>query len=318
VSYKDRSAGLMVFGIMTILLGCLAGLMIVLMLFALAVSPQATKGQLTFSTIVPAIAVYGVAAVVLIWLGIGSIQARRWARALMLIFSWSWLIMGMIGLAVMVFVLPKTMANLPSNSANGDAAVGVVLVFSFLIMGVMFVVLPAIWTFFYHSRHVKATCEARDPATRWTDACPLPVLAFSLWLLFSVVMMLVAPLTGHTVMPFFGMFLTGLPGILFCLVLAAIWGFAAWSLYKLERRGWWLILIVMWVLMPSAFLTYAQHDVTEMYQLMGYPEAQIEQMQKIGLWSGNRMMWLMALSMAPFMAYLFFIKKYLPGKPQKV
>jgi hypothetical protein len=119
-------------------------------------------------------------------------------------------------------------------------------------------------------------------------------------------------------MPFFGMFLTGLPGILFCLVLAAIWGFAAWSLYKLERRGWWLILIVMWVLMPSAFLTYAQHDVTEMYQLMGYPEAQIEQMQKIGLWSGNRMMWLMALSMAPFMAYLFFIKKYLPGKPQKV
>jgi hypothetical protein len=48
--------------------------------------------------------------------------------------------------------------------------------------------------------------------TRWTDACPLPVLAFVLWTWLAVPMMLVIPLTGHAVMPCFGVFVTGLPG----------------------------------------------------------------------------------------------------------
>ena len=33
----------------------------------------------------------------------------------------------------------------------------------FLVLGVVFVIVPAVWTFFYNSRHVKATCETRDP-----------------------------------------------------------------------------------------------------------------------------------------------------------
>jgi hypothetical protein len=82
-------------------------------------------------------------------------------------------------------------------------------------------------------------------------------------------------------------------------------------LYKLEQRGWWLILIALCVFMVSALLTYARHDVLEMYRLMGYPEAQIEQIQKSGLLVGNRMSWLMAFSVLPFLGYLLFIKKFL-------
>jgi hypothetical protein len=66
--------------------------------------------------------------------------------------------------------------------------------------------------------------------------------------------------------------------------------------------------------MVSAVLTYARHDVIEMYQLMGYPQAQIEQIQKTGLLTGNRMAWMMSFSMLPFLGYIFFIKKYLRGK----
>jgi hypothetical protein len=99
-----------------------------------------------------------------------------------------------------------------------------------------------------------------------------------------------------------------------CLAIAAIWSYAAWSLYKLEQRGWWLILIALCVFMASAFLTFARHDVMEMYYLMGYPEAQIEQIQKSGLLIGDRMMWLMAFSMLPFLGYLLFIKKFLRSK----
>jgi hypothetical protein len=317
--FKDRSAGLIIFGILTILLGCLAGLFVLLMLAGQAVSARTTGASAPFSTILPGIFIYAALAVALVWLGIGSIMARRWARALLLIFSWSWLAMGLFVVVMMAFFMPKIMANMAASGTTDHPAmtssmiVGM-MVGMFLVFGVLFVILPAVWTSFYHSRHVKATCETRDPATRWTDACPLPVLGICLWLLLSVPMMLVMPLTGHCVMPFFGMFLTGLPGALFCLAIAAFWSYAAWLLYKLDVRGWWLILIAICVLWISGLVTFAHHDMLEMYRLMGYPEVQIEQMQKTGLLAGNRMTWLMSFSALPFLGYLFFIRKFLPRK----
>jgi hypothetical protein len=62
--------------------------------------------------------------------------------------------------------------------------------------------------------------------------------------------------------------------------------------------------------MASGLLTFARHDMLEMYRLMGYPEAQIEQIQRSGLFVKNQMTWMMALSMLPFLGYLLFIKKY--------
>jgi hypothetical protein len=319
IPYKDRSVGLIVFGILTILLGCLAGLFVPLMLVGQAASARVTGAPAPFSAILPAVLIYGVLAVALVWLGIGSIMARRWARALLIIFSWSWLFMGLFVLVFIFFLIPKMLANMSSSGAPGhpampSAAIAGMMVGMFLVFGVIFVILPAVWTFFYNSRHVKATCETRDPLTRWTDACPLPVLGFCLWLAFSVPMMLIMPIAGHAVMPFFGIFLTGLPGAMLCLAIAALWIYAAGSLYKLEPRGWWLILIALCVFMVSALLTFARHDVMEMYRLMGYPEAQIEQMQKSGLLVGNRMMWLMAFSVLPFLGYLLFIRKFLRCK----
>jgi len=319
VPYKDRSAGLIIFGILTILLGCLSGLFVPLMLVGQMASAKATGAPPPFSAILPGVFIYGILAVALVWLGIGSTMARRWARALLLIFSWSWLVMGLFVVVIMAFVIPKVLANLPSSGTAGhpalpSAAIAGMMVGMFLVFGVLFVILPAIWTFFYNSRHVKATCETRDPATRWTDACPLPVLGFCLWLVFPVPMMLIMPIAGHGVMPFFGIFLTGVPGAMLCLAIAAVWSYAAWSLYKLDPRGWWVILIALCVFMTSAFVTYARHDMMEMYRLMGYPESQIEQIQKSGLLTGNHMMWLMAFSLLPFLGYLLFIKKFLRRK----
>jgi hypothetical protein len=321
-AYKDRSTGLMIFGILTLLLGSLAGLLVLLTLGQAAAAGAMKTPPLSVSTILPMVSIYGVLAVALIWLGIGSIQARRWARALLLIFSWSWLVMGIFVLIAMAFVMPKMLASLAAggtpdanqNHALPPAAIGIVMVVMFLFFGVFFVVLPAVWTFFYNSRHVKATCETRDPVARWTDACPLPVLALCLWLMCSVPMMLMMPLAGHGVMPFFGMFLTGVPGTLFCLAMAALWTYCAWLLYQLRSPDWWLILTALIVLMASSLVTFARHDLLEMYQLMGYPQAQIDQIQKTGLLVGNRMTWLMSFSALPFLGYLLFVKKYFRGK----
>ena len=315
--YKDRSTGLVVFGILTLLVGCLAALFVPLMLFGQMMAAKAPNAPpVNHAALLPAMAVYGLLAVALIWLGIGSIKARRWARALLLIFSWSWLILGVFMTGIMPFIMRKAMANLPPDAKTGQpvmppAAIAGMIVGMVLFFGVFFVLVPAVWAFFYTSRHVKATCAARDPVPRWTDACPLPVLAFCLWTWLAVPMMLVMPLTGHAVMPCFGMFVTGLPGALFCLVIAAVWGVAGWWLYRLDVRGWWLILFAMVLFLASSLLTHAHHDISEMYQLMGYPQAQIDQIQKTGLLTGNRMNGMTALCSLPFLGYLLFIKKYL-------
>ncbi len=316
-AYKDRSTGLFIFGILTLLLGCLAGLFVPVAVFGQVMAAKAPDAPpMNHAIMLPSVAIYGLLAVALVWLGIGSIQKRRWARALLLIFSWTWLITGVCMTVVMPFVMAKVFANLPPNGKSGQPdippgfitgmIVGMTLFFS-----VVFVVLPAVWTFFYNSRHVKATCEACDPMTRWTDACPLPVLAICLWTWFCVPMMVVMPLTGLAVMPCFGVFVSGLPGALFCLVIAAVWGVAGWWLYRLDVRGWWLILIAIVVFMVSALMTYAHHDISELYQLQGLPQAQIDQIQKMGLFTGNRMAWFTILCSLPFLGYLLFIKKYL-------
>jgi len=234
--YKDRSTGLVVFGILTLLFGCLAGLFVPLMLFGQIMAAKAPNAPpVNHAAMLPGMAVYGLLAVTLIWLGIGSIQKRRWARALLLIFSWSWLIMGVCMTVVMPFFMAKVFANLPPNAKTGQpamppAAITGMVIFMTLFFFVFFVLVPALWVFFYNSRHVKATCEARDPVTSWTDACPLPLLGFVLWTWLALPMMLLWPLTGHAVMPCFGVFVSGLPGGLLCLAVAIVWGTAGWRL----------------------------------------------------------------------------------------
>jgi hypothetical protein len=314
--YKDRSTGLLIFGILTLLLGCLAGLFVLVMLGQTRMPKPAGSPPTNLSGILLVVGIYAGLALSLIWLGVGSIKARRWARALLLIFSWSWLIMGIFMTVIMPFVMSKSFANLPPNAKTGqpamppEAITGIIVTTTFFFF-VLFVLAPAVWLFFYNSRHVKATCEARDPVKRWTDACPLPVLAFCLWTWLAVPVMLLMPLTGQAVMPFFGMFITGMPAALFCLGVAAIWGVSGWWLYRLEARGWWLILVAMVLFMVSALVTYAHHDVIEMYQLQGLPQAQIDQIEKMGLFTSNRMSWFTVLFSLPFLGYLLFIKKYL-------
>ena len=121
--YKDRSTGLVIFGILTLLLGCLAGLFVPLMLFGQMMAAKAPDAPpVNHAAMLPGIVIYGGLAVALVWLGIGSIKARRWARALLLIFSWSWLIMGVFMTAIMPFFMSKSLANLPPNAKTGQPA----------------------------------------------------------------------------------------------------------------------------------------------------------------------------------------------------
>jgi hypothetical protein len=316
-AFKNRSTGLTVFGILTIALGCLAALLVLLMLAGTAIAannPNVPPSPL--SGVLMVVLIYGGLAVALVWLGIGSIMARRWARALLLIFSWTWLVMGIVMVPIMGFVLPKIFANMPAapgQPAMPPGVITVMTIFMLLFMSVFFVVLPAIWVFFYANHHTQATVEMRDPVRRWTDACPLPVLGLSLWLLIGVPFMLFMPILGHGVIPFFGTILSGFPGSLVYLAMAALWAYCAWRLYKMDGRAWWITLIAILLYGVSTIMTYARHDMVEMYQALGYSQSQIDQVQKTGVFAGKSMVWMMLFFFAPFLGYIVYVKQYLTG-----
>ncbi len=190
VQFKDRKAGLVIFGILTVMMGVVCALFVPLAIFAQTVSAKPAGTPPNYHVIVPAIVTYGGLAAILIWLGIGSIKTRRWARALLLIFSWSWLIVGVLSFVVVAFMAPQFLqaieaAQRPGQPELSPAAKSIILLIPALMLLVIFFVLPLIWVLFYQGKHVRATCEARDSVVRWTDRCPLPVLAISLWLAFG-------------------------------------------------------------------------------------------------------------------------------------
>ena len=114
----------------------------------------------------------------------------------------------------------------------------------------------------------------------------------------------------HGVMPFFGCLLSGLPGGTLILALIAVWVYCVWAIYHLRVAGWWIVLITFGVLVVSALLTFARVDLMDMYRLMGYPEQQIERMQRYSFFTGRNMLFFMSISSLPFLGFLLYVKKY--------
>ncbi len=309
--FKDRRTGLIVFGILEMVLGGLAALMIPLMLLGQLLTAATTHEPQPLRLIIPGVIFYALVAVALIWFGIGSCKARRWARALSLTLAWSWLAIGVVTMAAMAFLLPDIFnAAQPQGRALPESARLAVLLVTMLFTGALFVAVPAVLVVFYASRHVRATCEARDPVARWTDACPLPVLGLGLWVGLGAVALLAMPLSTRGVLPVFGVLLTGLGGALCCVVLAAVWGYGAWAIYRRRTVGWWIVFVSVCAWAASGAVTLARIDLLEMYRAMGYPEHQIRMMEQFSFVHGPAMAYLAVGGAVPFVGFLLFVRRY--------
>jgi hypothetical protein len=315
LEFKDRRTGLLVFGILEIVLGglCVLLLALLLVVFALASSSARVStpggvgfvGDVDWHGLGVAAAMYGFLAVVFIWLGIGSIRCRRWARALLLILSWSWLLGGISALCLFVVVGRAIIAKgMITPAAN--FIMGIILVFQ----AILLVALPLAMVFFYQNRNVKATCEARDQTPRWTDACPLPVLATSLWIYLGAFGFLTLPLLYRSVVPFFGILITGRLATCILVVCSALWFYLGWGTYRLKPAAWWLALIVFGLLSASAAFTFLRIDLMELYRRLGYGEEQIRMMQDFGFFTGRAAAWWSALFFFAFLLYSLWIRKY--------
>jgi len=313
--YRDYRTGLIVFGILVTLLGGLLLLSVPVMVAALFLSAGKTAAAPSPRAVIPGMTMSAVLAVVFIWLGIGSMLCRRWARAILLIFSWSWLVIGILGMIFLAVLLPQITSVIDAAQPPGQKPIPqglktAVMVTQAIFAFVMYVLVPGVLVLFYRSKHVKATCEARDPVVRWTDRCPLPVLAITLWASVGAAAMLAFPFFYNGIVPFFGVFLSGIPGSAVCVAIALLWAYAARALYRLELAGWWIVLVGTILFSVSGFVTYMRHDLMEVYRLMGYPEAQIAQLQKFNVFHGPMLAWSTLAFAMPLVIYLLFIRRF--------
>jgi hypothetical protein len=303
-THKDRRAGLIAFGILEILLGFLC-VLIMIGVFVVAILLPQIDETLNRQAIITSLAFYGLAAVALIWLGIGSILCRRWACVLLLIGSWSALFGG-----IMVLVVYGLFAKELFAGIARDGAATFALVVSILFIAVFLIILPGSMVLFYGSSNVKATCLARHPRPCWTDGCPMPVLATSLWLLIGTISMLLIPIFYRSVMPCFGMLLVGIPATLVFVIFAVLGIYLAWGTYRLKLTAWWLSLIATTLLCLSAAVTFLRIDLFEYYRELGYPEQAIEQLRNFKFFSGTNVILWIVVSYVLLLIYWIWIRKY--------
>ncbi|HEY6339456.1 MAG TPA: hypothetical protein VIW68_13260 [Candidatus Sulfotelmatobacter sp.] len=315
--YRDRSTGLIIFGILEIAFGALCALMIPFMLLGAAFSHKIPGGGMPAGTYVSGICTYTFIAAGLITLGIGSIRARRWSRALNLILAWVGLVGGTTATIAMSVLLPSTFvaafrqaaerAPNPQPLSTGVAAV--ILTVMIVFFAVFLVVVPLAFLLFFRMKDVEETCRQRDPIERWTDHCPLPVLAVSLLFACGATYSVLVGITTP-VFPFFGTYLGGAAAGAGLIAVAVLDVFLAVWLYRLRALGWWIAMGAFVFRLSSTVLTYRRADLLQLYSKMGWSQDQLQMMNNNPMIHSSYMLWFTLVGGLAFLGYMLWIKRY--------
>jgi hypothetical protein len=318
-TYRDRGTALVIFGVAQIILGLLAALMVPLVALGAFMSRLSPGGTMRPGQFLSGVATYGFMATALLGLGIGSVQMKRWARALTLVTSWYWLIMGALVTVLMTAVLPVTMrtvlAQMKQSGPNAPspemstAVMAVMLTVLIIFMAFFLVVVPIAFVVFYSLKDVAETCRHRDPVERWTDRTPLPVLFASIVLFTGAMYLLVTGVTTP-LFPFFGRYLTGVAGAACFLAMGALDVYLAIALFRLQAAAWWIAICSLAIRLFSMALTYARADMMTAYSKMGMSDAQLQMMNSSPMLRGHVLLWWSLLSMVFFFGYLLWLKRY--------
>ena len=272
--FRDRRTGLIVFGVLLIVVGCLDALMALLLLAGPLAMPGVGAAPTNDRVMVPGALTYGALAGMFVWLGVGSVLARRWAPPLILTVAWLWLVAGVFGTAFTAVLLPSLIDAASQGGPLPDGFETVIMTMTLGIVTVVMVALPSAVILFYRGRDVQATCDARDPVPRWTDGRPLSLIGLSISLALMAASLLPAVLFYHGVAPVFGVVISGIPGVVLNLMLMAGLASCAWGLLRGEVRAWWVAVISMTVASASAAVTFARVEPGVMFRMMGIPPEQ--------------------------------------------
>lgn len=298
--FRDRRGGLVAFGILQIVIGVICALFVLVLAAALELTSR--RGIAPPANITPAFVIYGAAAFYFLTVGVGSVRTRRWARAMSVAFSAAWLAVGIaIVLSSFIFLKRTLVFVRPSETMLVVSLTAAILV-------VAFIVLPLALFLFYRRDDVRQTCEVADPAVRWTDRVPWPVLAIATLLGFMSFATLAN--VGAPVVPFFGMALTGAGAALTMLTMSGLFGFLTVQWIVMRKSAWWTTLLLHIIGGLVAMITLASGDVGEVYAKMNVSREQIQAMQLDTLGRSPALWLVMLLVWAAYLVVLLRTRQY--------
>ena len=306
-SFRDRSRGLTGFGWLLIASGVGCGLLAVLLAAAARLAP-AGSGAPPLRTAAFNVFFYGALGVCFIFLGIGSIRARRWARALALVAGWCWLLTGVLALAAMAFILPQALsaAGLPPGSVGCALGVAALVFLLFL------VALPLAVVLFYRREDVRRTTEWRNPSADWSDRVPPTVLGVVAALAFGgVVCLLSVPFLKA--IPIFGSVLSGVPAALVLVAFCALSFVLAWGSWRQSPAAWWG-LVALQVFGFVNFLTLRSLDTAAYMREAGYPDEQVRQAASMNILGSPSVLWVAAAASLALLGFLVAIRPQFRGQ----
>ena len=312
--YADMTLGLIAFGAVTILLGGFFVLFSLLLILGAKPMAQASSMPVNWGETISNALVFSGLGAALMFLGYGSIRKRRWARVLMGVASWTWLICTVLILGFLFAFLKdlaQAVGSAVSNGTNQPMTITMIHVRLFQMLVVSAPVLigaPAIWVWFYSTRSVRLTCEAADSVPGWTDRCPPAVLAVSLGLAVSVPFLIIGAIAHHGVMPFFGIQLSGFLGGLVAFLLAGLWAYCAWAVYQLRKDGWWLTTISFVLLFVSGWLTWRDGNLEPMLATSGIAREQMEKIRPMIQALQPMLLWAMLVFQVPILGSMLWIR----------
>ena len=311
--FKDRRTGLVVFGILSIVAGGFCGLLALVtpvMVLAASAMPQQQPSMSVRDAIIGCLT-YALLSAIFVSAGIGSVRIRRWARPVMLIVGWTWLLAGIVGGAMWALMAPD-LFDAMSTAAQGQALPPgfhtMVIVVGAAFFLIFMIALPSILIGFYQSRHVLRTLEVFDPVPRWTDRCPITVLGLSLGLAYAAIMLLF--MLGYPALPVFGFVVTGAGAMALYAALALVMAWLAWETYRLRPIGWWGSLILFIVMPASVVVSFLSIDPIEIYRQMGFPREQVEMMKQYRAITGPTMALFTGVLGAACVGFILYLKKH--------
>lgn len=223
-------------------------------------------GSFLFGFIAVQIVGYYVIGAILIPLGYGHLRLRPWARHLALALLWCWLVLGVPLLILIAFTF-FSFKELPIAAA----------IALLVALALTYPLLPLLLIRFYRGEGVRVAFEpvAANECPSWLARLPIPVLALAILLAFYAVV-LHFPILFNGLFPAFGVWLTGLPGIIALTLAIALATVLVWGLLGRHRWAWWLSLAFIVIVGASVVLTLSATSYAELLALARFPPSEIE------------------------------------------
>lgn len=227
-------------------------------------------GSLMFAIISWQIILYYSIAIIFIPLGYAHLRLRHWVRTVSIALLWCWIVLG----------IPLLIFGLTLFSFKEIPPMFAALVV--IILGSAYLILPWLLIRFYQSKKVIQVFDNKDPHKYQIEKYSIPVLALSI-LYICYVLALHLPIFFNGIFPFFGIWFTGLEGIILIEICILILALIVWGVIRSEKWAWWGSLVYFGLLAFTTILTFPKTNFLELLFLVNFPPTEIEILQGMPL-----------------------------------